>query len=460
MMNHRLLRILSLLITAILLQLPLSGFAAPPPLQAKNVIILIGDGMGPSQFAAAWYFSNRVLNKDLHMSALMKKGRTAYLMNDTADAMVTESAAAAGQIATGERMTAGAISMAVDGITPVKTIMEMAKAKKMATGLVTTSGITDATPAAFAAHLAKRSDEASAAEQELSLGVDVLMGGRKQFFLPESAGGKRKDNRNLLEEARVAGYAVVETSGEMAAAPAGKLLGLFNMGNMSYEIDRATTAEPSLAEMTGKALQTLSGNRNGFFVMIEGGRIDHAAHLNDAPSTIRDTLAFDDAVGVAMAFVKKNPATLLIVTADHETGGMALIGHSKQSRAYVGMDLKAIEKSSVSFQQMAKTWGETPTPEKIKEVVKQSMDIVLTDEEASTVAEDTIKKLDPSNYSAKHVHSLAFVLRPYLRVGWGSQTHTASPLFLFGEGPGSKRIGGLMHNTEVFTVMKAALRID
>jgi alkaline phosphatase len=460
MMNNRLLRILPLLITATLLQMPLSGFAAPPPVKAKNVIILIGDGMGPSQFAAAWYFSNRVLNKDLHMSELMKKGRTAYLMNDNADAMVTESAAAAGQIATGKRMTAGAISMAVDGTTPVKTIMEMVKSKKMATGLVTTSGITDATPAAFASHLAKRSDEAAAAEQELNLGVDVLMGGRKQFFLPESAGGKRKDSRNLLDEARTAGYTVVETAGEMAAAPTGKLLGLFNMGNMSYEIDRATTAEPSLAEMAGKALQTLSSNRHGFLVMIEGGRIDHAAHLNDAPSTIRDTLAFDDAVGVAMAFVKKNPATLLIVTADHETGGMALIGHSKDSKAYVGMDLKAIEKSSASFQQMANAWGEKPSPEKVKEVVKQSMDIVLTDDEASTVAEDTIKKLDPANYNSNYVHSLAFVLRPYLRVGWGSQTHTASPLFLFGEGPGSRRIGGLMHNTEVFTVMKSALGLD
>jgi alkaline phosphatase len=455
-MKNKVFRMLPLLIAAALLQLPLPGLAAP--VQARNVIILIGDGMGPSQFAAAWYFSNRQLNKDLHMSELMKKGRTAYLMNDTADAMVTESAAAAGQIATGERMMAGAISMAADSKTPVRTIMEIAKAKKMATGLVTTSGITDATPAAFASHLAKRSDESSAAEQELNFGVDVLMGGRRQYFLPESVGGKRKDSRNLLDEARNAGYTVAQTADEMKAAPAGKILGLFNMGNMSYEIDRAASAEPSLAEMTDKALQTLSKNRNGFFAMIEGGRIDHAAHVNDAPATIRDTLAFDDAVGVAMDFVKKNPATLLIVTADHETGGMALIGHSKESKAYVGMDLPAIDKATVSFQRMAEQWGDKPTAERIKEVVKQSMAITLTDEEAATVAEDSVRKLDPNNYTAKYMHSLAFVLRPYLRVGWGSQTHTASPLFLIGEGPGSKKISGLMHNTEVFTVMKAALR--
>jgi alkaline phosphatase len=458
-MKNGLFRRFTLLFAVSLLLLPLNGLAAQTQLQAKNVIILIGDGMGPSQFGAAWIYSNRVLNKDLRMSELMKKGRTAYLVNDTADAIVTESAAAAGQIATGQRMTARALSMAADGKTPVKTILEMVKEKKLATGLVTTSGITDATPAAFATHVAHRSNEESVADQELKFGVDVLMGGRKQFFLPESAGGKRKDGRNLLEEAQKAGYTVAGTAEELKAVPAGKILGLFNMGNMSYEIDRAATAEPSLAEMTGKALQILSKSKSGFFAMIEGGRIDHAAHRNDAPATIRETLAFDDAVGVAMDFVKKNPATLLIVTADHETAGMSLIGHSKESKEYVGMDLKAIEKSKVSFEWMAAKWGKKPTPEKIKEIVKQSMEIDLTDDEARMVADDAIKKLDPYNYNYDYLHSLGFVLRPYLLVGWGSQTHTASPLFLFAEGPGSQRINGLMHNTEIFTVMKAALRL-
>ncbi|MDP2839478.1 MAG: alkaline phosphatase, partial [Syntrophales bacterium] len=361
-----------------MLFLPLSGLAAQTRIQAKNVILLIGDGMGPSQFGAAWIYSNRVLNRDLRMSELMKKGRTAYLVNDTADAIVTESAAAAGQIATGQRMTAGALSMAADGKTPVKTIMEMVKEKKLATGLVTTSGITDATPAAFAAHVAHRSNEESVADQELKFGVDVLMGGRKQFFLPESAGGKRKDGRNLLEEAQKAGYTVAGTAEELKAAPAaGKLLGLFNMGNMSFEIDRAATREPSLAEMTRKALQILSKNKRGFFAMIEGGRIDHAAHRNDASATIREVLTFDEAVGVAMDFVKKNPATLLIVTADHETGGMALIGHSKESKEYTGMDLKAIERATSSFEVMVGKWGKKPAPEKIKEDVRQYLGIDL-----------------------------------------------------------------------------------
>jgi alkaline phosphatase len=425
--------------------------------KAKNVILLIGDGMGPSHFGAAWLYSNRVLGKDLRMAEAMKAGHTAYLVNDTADAIVTESAAAAGQIATGQRMTARAISMAADGKTPVKTVMETLKSRGLATGLVTTSGITDATPAAFAAHVAHRSDEMSVAEQELKFGVDVLMGGRKQFFLPEISAGKRKDGRNLLDEARAAGYTVVGDAEELNAAQGAKILGLFNMGNMVYEIDRATTMEPSLAEMTAKTLAVLSRNPKGFFAMIEGGRIDHAAHRNDAPGTIRDTLAFDEAVGVALEFARKNPDTLLIVTADHETAGMALIGHSKDSKEYVGIDLAAIRKAKASFEVIAGELGTSPTPQKIQQVVTEYLGIQITDDEAKMVANDTIRKLDPANYSYPYLHSLAFVLRPYLRVGWGSQTHTASPLYAFGVGPGSERIKGLLHNTQLFEIMKTAM---
>jgi alkaline phosphatase len=190
--------------------------------------------------------------------------------------------------------------------------------------------------------------------------------------------------------------------------------------------------------------------------MVEGGRIDHAAHRNDAAGTIRETLAFDEAVGVALEFARKNPDTLLIVTADHETAGMALIGHSKDSKEYVGIDLTAIRKAKASFEVIAEALGKTPTPERIQQVVAEYLSIQITDDEAKLVANDTIRKLDPANYSYPYMHSLAFVLRPYLRVGWGSQTHTASPLYAFGVGPGSERITGLLHNTQLFEIMKTA----
>jgi len=147
----------------------------------------------------------------------------------------------------------------------------------------------------------------------------------------------------------------------------------------------------------------------------------------------------------------------VIVTADHETAGMALIGHSKDSKEYTGIDLAAVQKVTASFELIADELGKNPTPQKIQQVVKVYLGIDITDDEAKTVANDTIRKLDPANYSYPYLHSLAFVLRPYLRVGWGSQTHTASPLWAFGMGPGSARLTGLLHNTQLFDIMKTAM---
>ncbi len=441
-----------LLVLGILLA-PAAGLAGP----AKSIILMIGDGMGPSQFGAAWLYSNRILGRELRMVEVMKSGRTAYVVNDALDAIITESAAAATQIATGVRVKTMAVGMAPDGKTPLKTILELAKEKGMSTGLVTTSGITDATPAAFASHVTHRSDEISVASQELQVGVDVLMGGRKQFFLPEAAGGKRTDGRDLMDEARKEGYAVVGTADELQQANGGKLFGLFNMGDMAFEIDRSKTAEPSLAEMAAKALEVLAKNPKGFFVMIEGGRIDHAAHRNDAAATIRDTLAFDEAVGVALEFQRRNPDTLLIVTADHETGGMALFGQGDHSDDCVTAGLSVIQRAQASFDVIVGEFGKNPMPTKIREVVKKHLAIEITVAEAKVVANDTIRKLDPKNFSSATLHSLAFVLRPYLCVGWVTQTHTASPLFAFGSGPGSEELVGFRHNTELFRIMKTAL---
>ena len=201
----------------------------------------------------------------------------------------------------------------------------------------------------------------------------------------------------------------------------------------------------------------MSRNPNGFFAMIEAGRIDHASHFNDAPATIRDTLAFDEAVGVALEFQKRNPGTLIIVTADHETGGMAVIGHSKDSTEYVGMDLALVQKATLSLERLAAQLGKSPSPEKIQDAVRQHLGLEITTQEAKDVANDTIRKLDPKNYSHSILHTLAFVLRPYYGIGWVSQTHTASPLWAFGSGPGSEKLPGFHHNTELFHIMNSAL---
>ena len=121
------------------------------------------------------------------------------------------------------------------------------------------------------------------------------------------------------------------------------------------------------------------------------------------------------------------------------------------------MDLEAIKNVKASFEVIQEELGKKPTPQQVKALVKQHIGVEITDDEAKTVVADPIRKLDPANYSYPYLHSLAFVLRPYLRVGWGSQTHTSSPLYAFGMGPGSEPITGLIHNTQLFGVMKTAL---
>ncbi len=443
--------LVDIVVVTILLSYSILSFAG----QAKNIILMIGDGMGPAHIQITWLYATRQLGKGLAMIEVMDNGRTAYMVNDTADSTVTESAAAATQMATGVRVLAKSIGIGPDGKI-LKTILEMAKEKKKVTGVVTTSRITDATPAAFVAHVEHRSDEIGIADQLIKSDVNILFGGGKDFFIPESEKGKRKDGRNLLNEAKQNRYAVVETAEEMKKAEGEKILGLFNQGYMNFEIDRKGTSEPSLAEMTGKALGVLGKKEQGFFLMVEGGRIDHAAHYYDIGSVVNDTLAFDEAVKVAYNFQKGNPDTLLIITADHETGGLVVLPYTPTSKEYEGINLEAISKITGSFLRRDRELGQNPSPEKIKEVMKKYYDIDLTEEQVKVIHENPLKQIDPRHFTKYGNAGIAFVLRLHHRIGWGTDSHTATPLFLWGVGPGSERIKGWRHNTEVLSIMKEA----
>ena len=440
-----------IVIITIILSSSILSFAA----QAKNIILMIGDGMGPAHLHITWLYATRHLGKDLVMIEIMNKGQTAYMVNDTADSTVTESAAAAVQMATGVKVLARSIGIGPDGKV-LKTILEMAKEKGKATGLVTTAGITDATPAAFAAHVERRSEEERIAEQLVNSNVNILFGGRKAFFLPEAEAGRRKDARNLIREAKQNGYEFVSTAEEMKKAQGEKIIGLFNQGSMLFEIDRKGSQEPSLAEMTSKALNVLSRNKSGFFLMVEAGRIDHAAHMNDIGALLWDTLAFDEAIRVAYEFQKAHPDTLLIITADHETGGLVVLPFGPTGREYESINLEAISKIKGSSERRNKEMGEDPSPEKIKEIMKKYYDIDLTEEQVKVIRENPLKQLDPKHFYYGRNSAIAFVLRLYHRIGWATDSHSASPLFLWGIGPGSEKIRGWKHNTEVFKIMKEA----
>jgi len=287
----------------------------PPNSQVKNIVILIGDGMGLAQIAATRI---KTFGADGRLN-MEKMPITGIVNTHAGNSLVTCSAAAGTALATGLKTNIGMISINPEG-NKLRTILEACKEKEMATGLVVTSTITHATPAVFASHVKSRKDEANIALQLLENKVNVLLGGGKAFFVPQSERkSKRKDDIDLIALAKIIGYSFIQSKEELMSATGNYVLGLFQLNEMTTK-----PPEPSLAEMTGKAIELLSRNSNGFFLMVEGSQIDWACHDNDDKEAIRQTQLFDEAVQIALEFALKDKYTLVIVTADHETGGMGI----------------------------------------------------------------------------------------------------------------------------------------
>lgn len=273
--------------------------------EIQNIILLIGDGMGPGQLTAA------EIENGEDTLALMGLPYMSMVSTDSYSYYVTDSAASATALATGFKTKNGVISIGPNGET-LTSVVEVAEENHLSTGIVSNTRVTHATPAAFMSHVNSRNQESLIAEQVLSSGVDVVLSGGSSYF----------DSLDPIG----AGYTVVETSGELMGTESGMVLGLFATGYMSYEHDRDPEVEPSLAEMTRKSIQLLSSDPEGFFLMVEGGRIDHASHDNDFDTTMSEVYAFDLAVLEALEFASERNDTLVIVTADHETGGLLITG--------------------------------------------------------------------------------------------------------------------------------------
>ena len=281
-----------------------------------NIVLLIGDGMGVSQVTAA-----KIELGTLHMERLTAGG---FVTTFASNRLVTDSAASGTAFATGHKTYNGAISVSPDK-EPLKTVLEYAEERGLATGLVTTCSITHATPAVFAAHVDSRQNEKEIARQMTASGVDVLFGGGWSYFLPNSEpGGVRTDGLNLLDELRERMPVALSVEEFRNLPDTDAAAALFYPGHPPTVASR----EPSLAEMTGRALEILSRDEDGFFVMIEGSQIDWAGHENDHDWLMDEMADFDETVGVVMDFAEMHGRTLVVVTADHETGAYSVLDGS------------------------------------------------------------------------------------------------------------------------------------
>lgn len=288
----------------------------PTPETPANIVFLIGDGMGVGQVTAAM-----IEYGSLHMERLPVGG---LLTTFASNRLVTDSAASGTAFATGHKTYNGAISVSPDRES-LKTVLECAEERGLATGLVATCSITHATPAVFAAHVDNRQKDGEIAKQMTASGVDVLFGGGWSFFLPDTEpGGARTDGLNLLDELRERMPVALSVAEFRNLPDTDAAAALFAPGHPPSVASR----EPSLAELTGKAIEILSRDDDGFFVMIEGSQIDWAGHENDHGWLMDEMADFDEAVGVVMDFAETNGRTLVIVTADHETGAYSVLDGS------------------------------------------------------------------------------------------------------------------------------------
>lgn len=382
----------------------------------ENVIVLIGDGMG---------FDHIQTTAHVHDSLKLETfDSTGYTKTYQLDGQVTDSAAAGTALATGFKAYNGQLSVyGPDPDTEVTTLLEAAESLEMATGLVSTTRITHATPAAYGAHNRSRDNEGEIAGDLVESNAEVLLGG-----------GMSEWSDERLAAAEETGYELVTDRSELQDADADQLLGLFSDSHVPYVLDRDDSI-PNLTDMFEAAVPRLE-NDDGFFMMVEGGRIDHAAHANDVFSVVAETREFDDVVGAALDYAAENEDTLVVVTSDHETGGMATGDDYGRP-----IDTEKIREAEASVGEMASAIEDGGN---VREVVEEHTDVVLNDEE---VAEITAAMESDEQYALSN--TLGKITAERVGVLFASHKHTGPSQPLMAYGPGEERLVGWHHHADV-----------
>jgi alkaline phosphatase len=433
----------------------------------KNVLFFLGDGMGITTLTASRIYAYGE-DGNLTIDTLPE---TAFLKTYSHDSQVTDSAPSMSAYMTGVKSNNGVISMNSDATQladcsasagkAMPTLLELAKAAGMGTGVVTTTRVTHATPAATYAHICNRDLENDIAAQAvpggsgfntaLVDGVDVILGGGRKQFLPSTTlKGGRSDNRDLVAELEAQGYGYAANKDELTAADTGKrLIGLFNDSHLSYDLDRANgqaPTEPSLTDMTTKAIDILSQKEKGFFLMVEGGRIDHALHDTNAKRALQDTLAFDNAIKAAIDKMKvldpelKN--TLIVVTADHDHT-LVLNGYAKRTGKTTSSEAGVLG--------VVKNYGGSSIGQPTTDANGMPYSIIGFGNGSNRVDGPRTAIDDAMTSADDYRQEVVF------QVGTpGSETHGGTHVFLGATGMGAGNFHGVMENTAVFNIIKTA----
>ncbi|WKA56593.1 alkaline phosphatase [Planococcus shixiaomingii] len=424
--------------------------------EPTNVIMLVMDGTSAGATnLARWY-----KGEDLAMDEILVGGMRTH----SAESAITDSAPAATALATGNKSNDKVIGLlpkivntpGVDPVDPedtykpVANVLEGAKLAGKSTGIISTSEIQHATPAGFSAHATHRSNYQDIAEQQVYQGIDVVLGGGKESLAPGASKNARVDGENLIEVIDENGYDFVETKEQLLKSSSDKIWGSFASSALAYDFDRQETnnSEPSLAEMTKKGIDTLSKDKDGFFMFVEGSKVDWAAHANDTVGILSDVLAFDDAVKEAVDFAKKDGNTMVIAVSDHGNSGITMgnlntnsnypeipvstyIDPLKKATMTVEGALKQLKSDRSNMEQVAGLYGLDDLTSKELDVLKAS----------KTLQADMTK-----------------MLANRANIGFTTGGHTGEDVFLYAYGPSKPK--GLVDNTDIATTMAGFMGFD
>jgi len=457
-----------------------TAFAAPAPV--KNVIVMVPDGCSQSiQTLSRWY-KQHVLEDDepLTLDGMVSGMVQTYMANS----VITGSAAAATAFATGYKTTVRFLGVAPDpnktdkgNLTgfddpinnpyqPLATVLEGARLAGKSTGLVSTSRITHATPAAYACHIEDRGCDDEIMEHMVYQNIDVVFGGGKRHLLPAGLdGGVRVDGDNLLQVLKDRGYQWAEDTDQLNALGNGPAWGLFDDSHMDPDMDRDPETQPSLAEMTAKAIELLSQNEDGFFLMVEGSQVDWAGHANDVIYMVTDFLAFDRAVAKAVAFAQGEGAgeTVVLVFPDHNTGALS-IGSETAYTSYTDTSVEDLVvplatmkyTSNVAADEIEDLAGDAPVHWKD---VRDGISAIWGIDVSKADSKEILNMVDDGqslSYALSEV-----VSRYYTVLGWTTHGHSGEDVPLWSYVPdGAERPVGLFDNTELAVLTADALNVD
>jgi len=459
---HLLAIVVSLLVVS---NAALEAKSEPGEKGVKNVILLIADGTGVAHLTLSrWYNGGATLAIDEWICGLLR--------TYGANTPLTDSAPAATAFATGFKSFTGFIGLLPQEVSmwgidpklntdaeerPLVTVLEAAKLAGKATGIVVTCEIPHATPAAFSAHQDRRKDFEAIAEQQVYNGIDVVLAGGALYL----EGRNRKDGEDLMAVLRQKGYCLVRNREEMLAPLSGRVWGLFAQEEMANDLDRAAT-EPSLAEMTAKAISLLQLHRNGFFLMVEGSKIDWAAHDNEPVGVVSEVLAFDRAVAAALAFARRDGNTAVIVVSDHGCGGLSigdLAVNSLKERPGLPAFIEPLRKARHTAEGVEKMLlaANDLSAGAISVLIGGEYGLALNQEELARV----------QAYFARRRHNqfglaaiLGSILSRVAYLGWTTDGHTGEdvPLAIFH--PRGYRLSGVVQNTAVAWYIDEILNLN